>query len=139
MYGTEGVDYFKKNPDGIAAWWTVDEKWGSGTAYVAHFNILSGATVQGFDPIAALTDVALALAFGLARDRTAMRTADEFLFGRSLLVAPVVEKGAKTREVVIPPGMWTADDGSVHTGPATITVATPLERLPYFIKQVGGK
>ena len=56
MYGTEGVDYFKKNPDGIAAWWTVDEKWGSGTAYVAHFNILSGATVQGFDPIAALTD-----------------------------------------------------------------------------------
>lgn len=56
MYGTEGVDYFKRNPDGIAAWWTVDEAWGNGTAYVAHFNILSGATVQGFDPIAALTD-----------------------------------------------------------------------------------
>ena len=55
MYGEEGVDYFKKNPDGIAAWWTVDETWGSGTAYVAHFNILSGATVQAFDPIANLT------------------------------------------------------------------------------------
>ena len=56
MYGEEGVDYFKKNPDGIAAWWAVDESWGSGTASVAHFNILSGATVQAFDPIAALTD-----------------------------------------------------------------------------------
>lgn len=56
MYGQEGVDYFKRNPDGIAAWWTVDEAWGSGTATVAHFNILSGATVQAFDPIAALTD-----------------------------------------------------------------------------------
>ncbi len=56
MYGTEGVDYFKNNPDGIAAWWTVDEAWGNGTATVAHFNILSGATVQAFDPIAALTD-----------------------------------------------------------------------------------
>lgn len=56
MYGEEGVDYFKKNPDGIAAWWAVDEAWGSGTASVAHFNILSGATVQAFDPIAALTD-----------------------------------------------------------------------------------
>lgn len=56
MYGTEGVDYFKKNPDGIAAWWSVDEAWGSGTAYVAHFNILSGATVLAFDPIDALTD-----------------------------------------------------------------------------------
>ncbi len=57
MYGTEGVDYFKKNPDGIAAWWTVDEAWGNGVATVAHFNILSGATVQAFDPIGALTDV----------------------------------------------------------------------------------
>ena len=64
---------------------------------------------------------------------------DEFMMGTDLLVAPVVEKGAKTREVVIPPGTWTADDGSVHTGPVAVTVATPLERLPYFIKQVGGK
>lgn len=56
MYGTEGVDYFKRNPDGIAAWWTIDEAWGNGTASVAHFNILSGATVQAFDPIDALTD-----------------------------------------------------------------------------------
>lgn len=56
MYGQEGVDYFKKNPDGIAAWWAVDEAWGGGTASVAHFNILSGATVQSFDPIAALSD-----------------------------------------------------------------------------------
>ena len=56
MYGTEGVDYVKNNIDGIAAWWTVDEEWGNGTASVAHFNILSGATVQAFDPIGALTD-----------------------------------------------------------------------------------
>lgn len=56
MYGTEGVDYVKRNIDGIAAWWTVDEEWGNGTASVAHFNILSGATVHAFDPIAALTD-----------------------------------------------------------------------------------
>ena len=55
MYGTEGVDYFKNNPDGIAAWWTIDEEWGNGTASVAHFNILSGATVQAFDPIDTLT------------------------------------------------------------------------------------
>ena len=56
MYGEEGKDYFKRNPDGIAAWWTVDEDWGDAAAYVAHFNILSGATVQAFDPIDALTD-----------------------------------------------------------------------------------
>lgn len=56
LYGEEGVDYSKKNPDGIAAWWTVDETWGGGVASVSHFNILSGATVRAFDPIAALDD-----------------------------------------------------------------------------------
>ncbi len=56
LFGTEGVDYFKKNPDGIAAWWAVEEEWGNGTASVAHFNILSGATVQPFDPIETLND-----------------------------------------------------------------------------------
>ncbi len=57
LYGEEGVDYFKKNPDGIAAWWAVDEAWApDGVASVAHFNILSGATVQPFDPIESLKD-----------------------------------------------------------------------------------
>ena len=57
MYGEEGVDYTKKNPDGIAAWWAVEEEWSpEGVASVAHFNILSGATVQAFDPIATLDD-----------------------------------------------------------------------------------
>ena len=59
---------------------------------------------------------------------------DEFLMGDDLLVAPVLEKGAATRTVVLPPGKWTADDGQTFAGPATITVATPLARLPYFIR-----
>ena len=57
---------------------------------------------------------------------------DEFLMGEDLLVAPVVEEGAKRRKVVLPPGTWRADDGKTHLGPATIEVETPLARLPYF-------
>jgi len=57
---------------------------------------------------------------------------DEFLMGDDLLVAPVLEEGAKRRTVVLPPGKWRADDGSVHVGPVTVTVETPLSRLPYF-------
>ena len=57
---------------------------------------------------------------------------DEFLMGEDLLVAPVVEEGAKSRKVVLPPGAWCADDGKTHQGPATIEVETPLARLPYF-------
>jgi alpha-glucosidase len=57
---------------------------------------------------------------------------DQFMMGDNLLVAPVIEKGAKSRKVVLPPGKWKADDGRIYDGAATIEVATPLERLPYF-------
>ena len=57
---------------------------------------------------------------------------DEFMMGDDLLVAPVMEKGAASRKVVLPPGKWMGDDGQVYDGPTTIDVATPLERLPYF-------
>ena len=59
---------------------------------------------------------------------------DEFMMGENLLVAPVVEKGAKSRRVIIPPGRWRGDDGKTVEGPATIEVPTPLERLPYFAR-----
>ena len=58
---------------------------------------------------------------------------DQFMMGERLLVAPVVEKAAKSRKVVLPPGKWQADDGHIYTGSATIEIATPLSRLPHFI------
>lgn len=59
---------------------------------------------------------------------------DEFMMGDGILVAPVVEKGATTRKVVLPPGKWKADDGQTYVGPATVEVAAPISRLPYFEK-----
>ena len=57
---------------------------------------------------------------------------DEFMMGDKLLVAPVVEKGATSRKVVLPPGRWKSDNGQVYDGPATVEVSAPLERIPYF-------
>jgi alpha-glucosidase (family GH31 glycosyl hydrolase) len=57
---------------------------------------------------------------------------DEFLVGPSILVAPVVEKGARARRVVFPPGRWRGDDGRVVEGPTTLEVEAPLERLPWY-------
>ena len=65
----------------------------------------------------------------------AERITDQFMLGSELLVAPQTVKGAMTRAVFIPTGTWRADDGSVVTGPTTITVATPLARLPYFVRE----
>ncbi len=55
MYGEEGVDYVKNTPQGIGAWWAVDEDWGSGTATLAYMDIINAVTVTAFDPIADLT------------------------------------------------------------------------------------
>ena len=57
---------------------------------------------------------------------------DEFLLGSSILVAPVLEKGARARRVAFPPGRWHGDDGSVVEGPTTVEVEAPLERLPWY-------
>jgi alpha-glucosidase (family GH31 glycosyl hydrolase) len=57
---------------------------------------------------------------------------DQFILGDSLLVAPVVEKDARSRKVVFPAGAWIGDDGSEVVGPAIVEIAAPLERLPYF-------
>ena len=60
---------------------------------------------------------------------------DQFLMGDFLLVAPQLEKGATSRTVVIPPGSWHADDGTVVVGPTTISVPTPRARLPHFLRR----
>src|SRR5262249_52442461 len=39
-------------------------------------------------------------------DTTAVKVADEYLWGPSMLVAPVVEKGATSRKLYLPKGKW---------------------------------
>jgi alpha-glucosidase len=62
------------------------------------------------------------------------RIKDQFLLGSKILVAPVVVKGERNREVVFPEGKWQGDDGSIVTGPAKIKIEVPLERLPWYRK-----
>jgi len=59
---------------------------------------------------------------------------DQFIFGNKILVAPVVEKGARKRKVIFPEGKWKGDDGQVVNGGKTIEIEVPLSRIPYFTK-----
>jgi len=60
---------------------------------------------------------------------------DEYLFGRDLLVAPVVEAGTTSREVYLPEGDWYDwHTGELLHGRRTVTVETPLERIPLFAR-----
>ena len=58
----------------------------------------------------------------------------QFMLGDNIFVAPVVEKGARSRTVVFPEGRWKGDDGSIVNGGREMEIDAPLERLPYFTK-----
>ncbi|MEA4824612.1 MAG: glycoside hydrolase family 31 protein [Clostridiaceae bacterium] len=60
---------------------------------------------------------------------------DEFLLGTDILVAPVLEKAARTRRVRFPSGVWESRDCGTFTGPCNVTVDAPLSILPWFTKK----
>ena len=59
---------------------------------------------------------------------------DEFMLGSGLLVAPVLEKGARAREVAFPEGTWRGMDGREYAGLTRQTVSAPLDTLPWFMR-----
>ncbi|XP_069959028.1 myogenesis-regulating glycosidase isoform X3 [Cherax quadricarinatus] len=74
----------------------------------------------------------------LCPDLESCLTADQqFLLGDDLLVVPVVEEGATTLEVVVPPGSWQqAGTDQVIEGPITLTLNDiTLESIVYFTRQ----
>jgi glycosyl hydrolase family 31 len=66
-------------------------------------------------------------------DSTAARQDQEWLLGRDVLVAPVVEEGATSRSVYFPAGCWEdPNTGARVQGPRQLTVAAALDKLPYY-------
>src|SRR5690606_4624227 len=63
----------------------------------------------------------------------------DFLLGDSLLVASVLEPGARTRAVYLPAGVSWCDfhTGQWYQGGQTVTVDAPLERAPLFVRAGG--
>ncbi|CAH0558146.1 unnamed protein product, partial [Brassicogethes aeneus] len=71
-------------------------------------------------------------------NKEAHKINDEFLLGESILVAPVVEPNASSRDVYLPSGLW--QDGNtdtIYNGPIWIrNYSAPIDVLPYFINQL---
>ena len=84
-------------------------------------------------------DYSFMRAMGIAfpSDAETYRLKDQFMFGRDLLVAPVVREGAEQRKVYLPKGkrwtdVWT---GEQHEGGTTVTRAVNLALLPLYVRQ----
>ena len=68
-------------------------------------------------------------------DRTTHFIDDQYLFGRSILVAPVLTDGARARPVYLPAGEWLDFwTKATLTGPGWIDCDAPLDHLPLFTK-----
>lgn len=75
------------------------------------------------------------LFFDEPADRDLRSVQDQFLLGESLLVTPVVQRGATSRSVRLPAGDWYDFwSGAKHAGGRVITVAAPMDRLPLFVR-----
>jgi len=76
------------------------------------------------------------LLFDFPDDRESSDIGDQFMFGDKILVAPILEEGARTRRVYLPRGeswrdAWT---GETLLGGVWIDVEAPMEKVPFFYR-----
>jgi len=90
---------------------------------------IMGAAVQNRD-----TPLRM-LAFDYRHDPEAIRLKDQFMLGRGLMVCPVMEPGAVSRNVYLPIGTTWFDfyTGEQLNGGQTISVDAPLNKVPLFV------
>lgn len=83
------------------------------------------------------TPVMRPLFFDFCGDKNVYDIGDEYMFGPDLLVAPVVELGARKRMVYLPEGCrWKdAGTGMVYDGGTRIEADAPLDTIPLFLKE----
>ena len=83
------------------------------------------------------TPVMRPLFFDFCGDKNVYDIGDEYMFGPDLLVAPVVELGARKRMVYLPEGCrWKdAGTGMVYDGRTRIEADAPLDTIPLFLKE----
>jgi alpha-D-xyloside xylohydrolase len=75
---------------------------------------------------------------GLAYPELGVHPGDVYLLGEDLLVAPVIDPGATTRTVMLPPGTWIDwFDGTRFEGGEEVTIDAPLGKLPLWLRAGG--
>jgi alpha-D-xyloside xylohydrolase len=70
-------------------------------------------------------------------DSTVLSIADQYMFGPSIMVAPVYEYNARKRDVYFPEGTSWFDfySGKKHDGGRKEAIEAPLGKMPLFVKE----
>ncbi len=77
------------------------------------------------------------LFYDFPADKICWQVEDSYMFGPDLLISPVMEAGAKEREVYLPAGCRWVDayTGQVHEGGQRVTVPAPLGIIPVMMRE----
>lgn len=75
------------------------------------------------------------LAYQFPEDKNCWDVMDQFMFGRSILVSPVTEYGAREREMYLPEGEWfNLWNNDKLKGGKSITAKAEVGEMPIFVK-----
>ena len=68
-------------------------------------------------------------------DAAALKLWDQYMLGRDLLVAPVIEEGVKARDIYLPAGRWWhLFEQRWYEGGQSHHIDAPLESIPVFLR-----
>ena len=76
------------------------------------------------------------LPMDFGNDEAVMGIGDQYMFGKEIMVCPVVQEGAITRKVYLPKGNSWYDfySGALYEGGQAINANSPYEKMPLFVK-----
>lgn len=73
--------------------------------------------------------------YDFPEDNLVWELQDQYMFGPDVLAAPVLDPDMESRSVYLPEGLWThLFTGKSYHGRCRITVKTPVEQMPVFLK-----
>lgn len=83
------------------------------------------------------TPVMRPMFYEFPEDEICWNLKDQYMFGGDILVAPIMELNATTREVYLPEGVnWlSAHDGNFYEGGQDVECEAPLETIPIFLRE----
>lgn len=82
------------------------------------------------------TPLMRALVLSDQEDENVYNITNQYMLGENLMICPVTEKGAQTRIVYLPKGVWTDYwTGKTFEGKTYYNVLCPIDQVPIFVKE----
>ncbi len=121
---------------------TPREPWNYGDAAVANYkfcawvreNLLDYVYNAAADANETGVPIMRSMAMAFPDDASMVANDGQYMFGRDLLVAPVVTQD-NLKTIAFPPGNWTSLwTGETIAGPTNLTMEVPLDTIPVYLK-----